>query len=161
MDLEIPPLNGIEATAKILEKSPETKVLIQTIFGDDDSILRAICAGASGYILKSDLPHGLFTALEELNEGGAPMSGAIASKVLKLMRTGVALPAQNDLEIPLTPREKELLKWLTDGLSYKMIADAAGISVQTVKTHLKNIYGKLQVKSVGEAVSKAIKDRLV
>jgi len=159
MDIGIKPIDGIEASKLILENYPDTKVLVQTIFEDDDKVFAAICAGASGYILKGYLPAALPGSIMELTTGGTPISPIIARKILRLFkdhfdRTGLA-DTYN-----LTKREKEILKCLVEGGTYKSIAHQCGIAFDTVKTHLKNIYEKLHVASMSGAVAKAIQENL-
>lgn len=159
MDIEMPGMTGIEATKIIKQQFPHISVLIQTVFSDDDSIFRAICAGASGYILKTTSPEEYIEALTDVHSGGAPMSPSIARRVLQLFKVNVQLPSTE--EYNLTEKEKIVLHQLTEGKSYKMIADELVISVETIKTHIKNIYAKLHVHSGPEAVAKAIQERIV
>ena len=159
MDIEMPGISGIEATKIIKKNLPQISVLIQTVFSDDDSIFQAICAGASGYILKSTSPEEYIEALKDVQSGGAPMTPTIASRVLQLFKTNVLPPSQDDYK--LTEKEKLVLQHLTAGKSYKMIAGEMAISVETIKTHIKNIYTKLHVHSAPEAVAKAIQERIV
>lgn len=159
MDIEMPGISGIEATKIIKINFPEIHVLIQTVFSDDDSIFRAICAGASGYILKNSSPYQYIEALKETHCGGAPMSPSIASKVLKLFKLNLQPSTQKDYQ--LTEKEKLVLQQLIEGKSYKMIANKLSISVETIKTHIKNIYSKLHVHSSTEAVAKAIQERII
>jgi DNA-binding NarL/FixJ family response regulator len=159
MDIEIAPLNGIDATKLILQNFPAIKILIQTVFEDDDKVFAAICSGASGYVLKSYLPASLEDSILEVARGGAPISASIASKILNLFKMHVPGAALHE-DYRLSKREKEILKWLVEGASYKMIADKCSISFETVKTHIKRIYEKLHVASMTEAVVKAINERL-
>ena len=160
MDIEMPGISGIEAVRIIKEKFPKIKILMETIFDENDKIFQSICNGAEGYILKNTPPAQILSAIKEVYEGGAPMTPNIASKVLKMFKNR---PPESGVleEFNLTDREKEILKCLVDGMSYKMIADACFISADTVNGHIKNIYKKLQVHSKSEAVVKAIKTRLV
>ena len=160
MDIDMPGLSGIEATSLIRAQNIEVPILIQTIFEEDDKVFKAICAGANGYILKQTSPVRLLECLKECVEGGSPMTPIIASKVLKLFREKHQWPAKNEA-LELTSREKEILTFLTEGLSYKMIGDKCIISYETVHSHIKKIYKKLHVNSVSEAVSKALKQGLV
>src|SRR5690606_18094934 len=128
-------------------------------FFDDDYIFNAICAGASGYILKSTSPTGYIEALKEVESGGSPMTPGIARRMLELFREKMQPTVPVDYQ--LTAREKEILQMLVAGKSYKMIAAASNIAIDTVKSHIRNIYAKLHVNSGTEAVSKAIKDRIV
>jgi DNA-binding NarL/FixJ family response regulator len=159
MDIRIKPLTGIESTRLILQHYPFAKILIQTVFEDDDYVFAAICAGASGYILKRHVKDSLAYFLKEITEGGVPMSPAIAQKILLLFRKHFPNRALHE-NYNLSKREKEILKYLVDGLSYKMIAAKCNISLETVKTHFKRIYEKLHVASMTEAVAKAIYERL-
>jgi DNA-binding NarL/FixJ family response regulator len=159
MDIEMPGMSGIEATAKVREAYPDKQVLIQTVFHDDTNIFRAICAGASGYILKVTPPGGYLSAISEVHNGGSPMTPGIARRVLELFKGNLQVP--DDQEYKLTDKEKVVLNHLVSGKSYKMIAEAMAISVDTVKTHMKNIYTKLHVHSNTEAVTKAIRHNIV
>lgn len=146
MDLNMPVADGLEGLKAIKNKYPHIKVLIQTAFDDSDKIFNSISNGASGYILKSDSPGKILQSIEEVYQGGAAMNPAIAQKVLDYF-----LPKSKDTS--LTQKENEVLKLLAEGNSYKMIADRLGISYSTVNTHIKHIYTKLHISSLGEAVS--------
>jgi len=159
MDIELPVVSGIEAVKLIREKYPDIKILMETIFEEDEKIFQSICNGAQGYILKNTPPEGILSSIREIHEGGAPMTPTVASKVLRLFKFNLA--GNTDDEYHLSSREKEILKCLVEGMSYKMIADTCFISADTVNGHIKNIYKKLQVHSKSEAVVKAIKGRLV
>jgi len=159
MDIEMPVINGIEAVKMIREKYTDVKILMETIFEEDDKIFQSICNGAQGYILKNTAPAAILNAIREIYEGGAPMTPTIASKVIRLFKTN--LSQYRDESYNLSSREKEILKCLVEGMSYKMIADTCFISADTVNGHIKNIYKKLQVHSKGEAVAKAIKGKIV
>lgn len=160
MDIDMPGVNGIEATALLRAQQIEIPILIQTIFEGDEKVFQAICAGANGYILKQTSPARLLECLKECVEGGSPMTPLIAAKVLKLFREKHNWPAKNEA-VDLSAREREILLFLTEGLSYKMISDKCFISYETVHSHIKKIYKKLHVNSVSEAVSKALKQGLV
>ena len=159
MDIEMPGLNGIEGVKLIKRKFPDMQVLMQTIFHDETNIFNAICAGASGYILKSTTPADYIEAIRDVYNGGSPMTGSIARKVLELFQKNVQPEIKPDYQ--LTPKEKEMLHFMVQGKSFKMIAEAAGISYETVRTHMKNIYAKLHVNSNTEAVSKVLKEKLL
>lgn len=159
MDINMPYVNGIEGLKIVKSEYPDIKVIMQTIFEDENLILEAICAGADGYIIKQNSPMKLLDGIVEVMEGGAPMTPSVAYKVLKLFK--VTLPKNVNNDIKLTPREKEVLKLLVEGYSYKMIADKCFVSYATVNKHISNIYKKLQVNSVAAAVSKALKEGLV
>ena len=162
MDIEMPGMSGIEAVRTIKKEFPQVQVLMQTVFEDDDRVFDSICAGASGYLLKNYLNTRLVDAIKELQYGGSPMSPSIARKVFNKMQQMAqyvvpeAVPDYN-----LTPREKEVLACIVDGLAYKMIADKLFISYETVRSHVKKIYEKLHVASLTEVVSKAMKERIV
>jgi DNA-binding NarL/FixJ family response regulator len=160
MDIGISPIDGIEATKLITKNYPEIKILVQTIFEDDEKVFAAICAGASGYVLKSYLPNALPASISELMEGGSPMSPTIARKILRLFRDHFH---KTDLveNYNLSKREKEILKYLVEGGSYKIVAEKCGIAFETVKTHIRNIYEKLHVASMSGAVAKAIRENLL
>ena len=162
MDIEMPGMNGIAAVKLIKQHFPKITVVMQTVFEDDEKIFAAICNGASGYLLKDTPPSRLMESILEAHQGGAPMSPSIAKKTLNLFQkflSPIADAKQEDYH--LTPREKEVLQWLIKGYSYKMIADACKISFDTVRSHIRNIYDKLHVASMTEAVAKAIKERII
>ena len=159
MDIEMPGMNGIDAVKIVKRQFPNVKIMMETIFDENDKIFQSICNGAEGYILKNTAPAQLLSAIKEIYEGGAPMTPIIASKMLKMFKKQSAENISE--EFNLSDREKEILKCLVEGMSYKMIADACFISTDTVNGHIKNIYKKLQVHSKGEAVAKAIKGRIV
>ena len=146
MDINMPGIDGIEGLKQIKEKYPAVKVLMQTAFDDSEKIFTSIRYGASGYILKNDKPEKLLQAIHEVYEGGAVMNPAIAKKVLDFFK-----PQQ--YKSNLSPKETEVLSFLAQGLSYKMIADKLGITYNTVNSYTKNIYSKLHVASLGEAIA--------
>lgn len=159
MDIEMPGINGIEAVGMIKEEYPGMKILMETIFDDDEKIFNSICAGAEGYILKHTSPAEIMEAIKEIHEGGSPMTPSIANRVLKMVKQRPETGSKESFD--LTDREKEILMCLVKGMSYKMVADACFISIETVNVHIKNIYRKLQVHSKSEAVAKAIKGKIV
>jgi DNA-binding NarL/FixJ family response regulator len=159
MDIEMPGIDGIEATGFISNNYPDIRILIQTVFEDDERIFAAVCAGASGYILKNNGLTKLLASVSEVYNGGSPMSPTVASRVLKLFQQFAPPPQRNDLH--LSPREKEILSMMVDGNDFHTIADKNFISYETVRTHVKKIYKKLHVASASEAVAKAIRQRLV
>ena len=156
MDIEMPGRSGIEATQIIKSRFPDIKVLIQTVFDDNDKIFNSLCAGASGYILKSDAPEKQMEAIKEVFNGGGPMSPAIAQKVFQFF-TGknVMLIKPEQADFDLSSREKEILSLMMEGEDYRSIADRAFISYETVRTHVKHIYKKLHVACRSEAILKA------
>jgi DNA-binding NarL/FixJ family response regulator len=159
MDIEMPVKGGIAATYEIVNQFPEIKVLIQTVFEDDDKIFSAICAGASGYILKSTTPARLVESIQEVYYGGSPMSPFIANRVLKLFQQFA--PKETETNYLLSNREKDVLLLMIEGEAFATIAEKLFISYETVRTHVKRIYKKLHVASASEAVAKAIRQRLV
>ena len=134
---------------------------MQTSFEDDDKVFAAICAGASGYILKNTLPNRILESIVEVYQGGSPMSPTVARKVLGFLQQPPPIVAKEIPNNNLSNREKEVLGCLVKGMSYKMIADHCHISYETVRSHMKNIYEKLHVVSMTEAVAKAINQGLV
>ncbi len=159
MDINMPYVDGIEGLKLVKAAFPRIKVIMQTIFEDENKILEAICGGADGYIIKQKSPMKLLDGIQEVMNGGAPMTPSVASKVLKLLHSNNNRPAESRIE--LTNREQEILGLLVEGYSYKMIADKCFVTYATVNKHISNIYEKLQVHSVGAAVSKALKEGLV
>ena len=161
MDIEMPGLNGIELTGLIVEAFPEVKILIQTVFNDSEKIFQALCAGASGYILKNDPPHKYLEAINEVYNGGAPISPAVAKRMLGFFANkNVILVSPGNTDFQLSEREKEILHLMVEGHHYKSIADKSFISYETVRTHVKHIYKKLHVASRSEAIRKAIQQGL-
>lgn len=163
MDIEMNGMNGIEATSRIVRDYPAIKILIQTAFEDDDKVFRAICAGASGYVLKNIAPGKLLEAITEVYQGGAPMSPSVAHKVLYLFQK-FAPPVRNqptDEGSQLSKREQEILALMVEGNNLHVIAEKLFISYETVRTHVKNIYKKLHVASSSEAIIKAFKYKLI
>ena len=159
MDIEMPGMDGIEAVRMLRPQFPGIKILMETIFEDDEKVFLSICNGAEGYILKNTPPSRILEAIKEIHEGGAPMTPSIASKVLSMFKSGTSFT--RDESYNLTDREMEVFKYLVDGMSYKAIADKCFVSLETISSHVKNIYKKLQVHSKSEAVSKAIKGKIV
>ena len=160
MDIEMPGLDGIEATRAIHATSPDINIVILTVFDEEDKIFRALCAGAVGYVLKNTTPDRLISAIEDAHAGGAPLSPSIARKAVRFFQQ-LPPPKTAGTDYTLTNREHETLRYLVEGLSYKMIADRMGISYETVRTYMKHIYEKLHVVSMTEAVAKALREGLV
>ena len=159
MDINMPGMSGIEAVQFIKETSPHIQILMQTVFDDNDKIFAAICAGASGYMLKKTTPQNMVDAIRETFLGGAPMTASVAVKVLQMFRVN-SIGEKKEF-IDLSEREKEILTLLVKGSSYKTIAFTCFISIDTVKTHVRHIYEKLHVHSKSEAVVKAINQKLI
>ena len=157
-DIGLPGMSGIEGIRILKERYPDLKLVALTIYEDDDRIFEALCAGASGYLLKTTPPARLLECLQDVNSGGAPMSPEVASRVIRLFRD---IRPPDLSEHHLTPHETRLLKLLAEGHSYKTAAAQLGSSVNTVAFHMKSIYTKLQVHSKSEAVAKAFRSRLV
>lgn len=158
MDIQMPGINGIEAVRILRQKYPGLKILMQTIFEDSEKIFQSILAGSSGYILKNTSSSRILDFIKETYLGGAPMSPTVATKVLKMISQQYQAATVN---FNLTEREKEILSCLVKGMSYKLIASACFISIDTVRGHIRNIYEKLHVHSKTEAVVTAIKSNIV
>lgn len=158
MDIDLPGMNGIEAVKQIRLFNQQVQIIMLTVFDDNRHVLDAICAGASGYLLKKYISDYLIESITQVLQGEAPMSPGIARMVIQGMQE---LPKPIADKYKLTNREKEILSILSKGNSYKLIAADLSISIDTVRTHIKNIYEKLQVHTQTEAVSKAVNERLV
>lgn len=157
LDIELKGMSGIEGILKFKEIIPSTDIIIITIYDDDENIFNSICNGASGYLLKNSSPEKIVLSIDEVVNGGAPMNGEVAKKILKMFSK--FKPSQNNYS--LTEREKEILGLLVDGLTKKKISEKIYLSYHTVDTHVKNIYLKLHVNSRGLAVAKSIKEKLI
>ncbi len=153
MDIELPGMNGIQGTRIIKDKSPSTEVIMVTVYEDNEQVYDALKAGASGYITKSSNHLELLSALEEISKGGAPMSSKIARMVIDNFHINP--------NSPLTKRETEILQLISEGKTYTQISEQLFISKETSKTHIKNIYSKLQVNSKSEALARAAQDKLI
>jgi DNA-binding NarL/FixJ family response regulator len=160
MDLQMPEMNGIEATAEVKKLFPQIKVLILTMYDDDEYLFKAIMAGASGYLLKEDDSTQVFQSIMNTMSGGAAMSPAIALQTLNLVRNPFQ-SGYNKEAFELTARELELLEQLKNGLTYEKIGSNLNISYHTVRKHIENIYRKLQVNNKVEALKKASENRLI
>ena len=159
MDISMPERNGIDAVHELHRSHPEIQVLMLTVFEDEERIFQALCAGASGYLLKNMPPAQLLESIREVRDGGAPMSPPIARKTLRLLQQYGGIPDSSAYD--LTHRETEVLAQLARGFSTKMIAAELGIGYETVRSHLKAIYDKLHVASMTEAVAKALREHLI
>ncbi len=157
MDIDMPKMNGIEALKEIRKTDSEALVLMLTVFDDEDRIFESIQSGANGFLLKESKPKKIIDAIRDVVDGGAPMTGSVARKVLN--QFNVIKPKEETID--LSKREKEILSFLVNGMSYKMIASACAISYHTVNAHIRKIYDKLHVSSATEAVAKAMKNRLI
>lgn len=158
MDIQMPNVDGLEGVKLIKRNQPQVKVIMQTVFEDDDKVFEAILSGASGYLLKKAHSAKILEAIDDAMDGGSPMTPSIATKVLGYFRSQ---STSISTDYQLTEKEKVILTLLVEGLSYKMIADRCDVSYHTVNTHIKRIYEKLHVHSACEAVSKAIQEKIV
>lgn len=158
-DIDMPHVDGLQGLYLLKHHFPAVHALMLTVFDDNDKVFNAVCLGADGYLLKNTGPQQLIAAIRELFDGGAPMTPSIARKVLKLYtKTGFKPPAAS---YDLTDKERGVLTHLVEGLSYKMVAAEMGVSINTIRTHVTNIYAKLQVHSASEAIVKAIREQIV
>jgi DNA-binding NarL/FixJ family response regulator len=157
-DIGLPGMSGIEGIRILKERYPDLLLLMLTVYDDDERIFDALCAGASGYLLKKTAPVRLLEGLRDSVSGGSPMSPEVARRVIVLFRD-IRPPDRSDYE--LTPHELRLLKLLVEGHNYKTAAAELKVSINTISFHMKHIYEKLQVHSKSEAVAKALRDRLV
>lgn len=160
LDVQLPGQNGLEAVKEIRRISPATRVLMLTVFQDDEKIFKAICGGACGYLLKTAPSSAIVQSIREAIAGGAPMTPRIAKSVLKMFAK-LGGNGKDNAEYGLTPREKEVVQLMADGLVTKQIAERLSLSYRTADTHLKNIYTKLHVHTRGEAINKVLKEGLV
>ena len=156
MDINLPGKTGIQAVMEIKEARPQTLIIMYTMFEDDENLFGSLCAGANGYILKKTSPFILFEAINDVIEGGAPMSPVIARRVLQSFEI-----KSSGQQYHLSTREKEILQLLIKGYSIKAIASELKISFDTVRTHLKNIYHKLHVNCGKEAIAKVLRERII
>lgn len=161
MDIEMPEMDGIAGTEIISQKYPQIKIIMLTVFDDEDKIFRSIQAGAKGYLLKDEPPAKIHEGILMIMEGGAPMSPTIAAKSLELLRNPRLAELSPVEEIRLSSRQIDVLEQLSNGLGYKEIAENLFISPATVRKHLENIYEKLHVHNKLEAVMKAQKQRII
>jgi DNA-binding NarL/FixJ family response regulator len=153
MDVDLPGMSGIEATRRIKQELPKTDIIMITVFENSRTVFEALCAGATGYLTKNANPQELLQAIDQVAQGGAPMSAKIARLVVESF--------QKNPVSPLTERETEILSLMSKGKSYSNIAEAIDISKETVRYHIKNIYSKLQVNSKADAIEKANKEKLI
>ena len=158
LDIHLPGMSGVEGVSVVKERFPETKVLMLTVFEDEDKLFASIRNGASGYLLKKTPPAQIAEAVRQARDGGSPLSPEVARRMVDHFRRSAA-PARP--ESSLTDQERELLKRLAEGHSYQACADLLGISINTVRDHVRRVYEKLQVHSKSEAVSTALRRRLI
>lgn len=162
MDIEMPVMNGISAAAQVSERFPEIKIIMLTVFDDEDKIFKAIKSGASGYLLKDESVERIVESIDMVLNGGAPMSATIASKTLKLLKQSSDIIQEDSKEdFKLSKREVEVLELLKKGFDYNQIAEKLFISPFTVRKHIENIYKKLQVNNKMQAVQKASSSRII
>jgi DNA-binding NarL/FixJ family response regulator len=162
MDIEMPQMNGIDATYQVKQKYPQIKIIMLTVFDNDENIFKSIKAGADGYFLKEVNPQELYNGIHETLNGGAAMTPSIALKTLKLLREPVSFDdGQVAEEVTLTAREIEVLEQLSKGLKYNAIAENLFLSAGTIRKHVENIYNKLQVHNKLEAIQKARNNKLI
>jgi DNA-binding NarL/FixJ family response regulator len=154
MDINLGGMDGVECVRQLTPLMPESQVLMLTVFEDTEQIFRALAAGASGYLLKRLSPKKLLEAIQEVRDGGSPMSAPIARKVVQSFK---AVPARGDESVDLSPRERSVLDGLAEGLAYKQIADQLGVSIHTVRNYIRRIYEKLHVCTRTEAVAKFLR----
>lgn len=157
-DIGLPRMSGIEGVRRLKALRPDARIVMLTVYDDNDHVFEAICAGASGYLLKDTPPERLLEAIRELHGGGAPMTPGIARKVLEMFQR---VPAPRDDARRLSPREQEVLQLLSEGHSYKTAADALALGMDTIRYHVRHIYEKLHVHSKSEAVLKALRTGLI
>jgi DNA-binding NarL/FixJ family response regulator len=158
LDINLPGLSGIEAIPIFKQHQPELKIIMLTIFEDDQHIFEAIQNGADGYILKKSSPHKILDAIQQVYEGGGALTPIVAKQVMEFLKPPAT---KRESKVMLTQREKEILVLITDGMTNEAMAEQLFISPQTVRNHIKNIYDKLQVHSRAQVVVKAIKENLV
>ncbi len=157
LDLGLPGVSGFEVIEQFRARNPATRVLVLTVFEDEQKIFRAVCVGAAGYLLKSASLSDIARAIQDVHAGGAPMTPRVARKVLERFAQANA-PAR---DISLSPRERQILELMIEGQLNKQIADRLSVSIHTVDFHLRSIYAKLEVNSRSEAVAKALKERII
>ncbi len=161
LDVGLPGMDGLTALEKIRELSPESRVVILTVFDDSDKIFKAVCSGANGYLLKTASTDDVITAVQQAAEGGAPMGAEVAERVLTLFANLAKTKRAQADDYGLSPREKEVLHKMAEGLVTKQIASALNVSGHTVTNHIRSIYAKLHVNTNTGAVAKAIREGLV
>jgi len=159
-DMQMPRMNGIEGTRRLKAAFPSVRILMLTVYEDPPTILRAICAGADGYLLKHSAVDDILAQVQAVADGGAPLTPGVAATVLDVVRA-MPQPRSAPSDLDLSNREHEVLTCLVDGMSYKEVGAALFISIDTVRSHIRHLYRKLRVHSVAEAVSRALREGLV
>jgi DNA-binding NarL/FixJ family response regulator len=155
MDINLPGINGVECVRRLKDQCPDTQFIMLTVYEDTDNIFNALAAGATGYLLKRSTKAELLQAIRDVMKGGSPMTTHIARKVVQSFQKPPARPPEPDFE--LSPREREVLDLLAQGFLYKEIAEKLGVTYETVHTHIRRIYEKLQVRTRTEAVAKFLR----
>lgn len=161
MDLGLPGMSGIDGIRELTRRAPEVRVIVLTVHEEDEKVFAAICAGASGYLLKTSSSEAILDAVREVQNGAAPINSYIARKLLDRFAELAAPPDAGHGSYGLTPRERDILQLMVDGLIMKQIAARLGVSYHTIDTHIRNIYGKLHVSSRSSAVAKALREGLL
>lgn len=161
MDIELPKIDGIEATARLIATWPDVDVVMLTSFEDPQRILGAICAGASGYLLKKTEAAEVLEEVRAIVQGGSPLTPSVARSILNVLRSGAPAPTAHEGRWDLTEREMDVLRGLVQGHAYKEVAADLHVSLDTIRTHVRNIYQKMQVHSVSQAVARAIRAGIV
>ena len=161
LDVGLPGMDGLAALERIRQRSPQSRVVILTVFNDSDKIFKAVCSGANGYLLKTASTDAVVTAVRQAAEGGAPMGAEVAERVLTLFASLAKTKRTQAEDYGISPREKEVLEQMAEGLVTKQIATALDVSVHTVTNHIRSIYAKLHVNTNTGAVAKAIREGLV
>jgi DNA-binding NarL/FixJ family response regulator len=159
LDVGLPGMSGIEGIARLRQLAPRMAIVILTVFEEDDKIFRAICAGASGYLLKTSSVEDIASAIRSAAAGGSPINPHIARRVLEMLSSKASEPPQRDYG--LTPREQEILQLLVQGHTIKEVAAQLGISFYTADEYIRSVYEKLQVRSRGSAIAKAVHEGIV
>lgn len=157
LDIGLPGKDGISIIPELRKLTPSSKIIIITVYDDDENVFNAICAGASGYLLKDQSPEDIINSIDEVLNGGASVNPHIAKRVLNMFRD----QNKSDSDYGLSEREKEILRLLVEGLSKKQISGKIFLSHHTIDSHIRNIYAKLEVHSKGSAISKAIREKLI
>lgn len=157
LDIGLPGKDGISIIPELRKLTPSSKIIIITVYDDDENVFNAICAGASGYLLKDQSPGDIINSIDEVLNGGASVNPHIAKRVLNMFRD----QNKSATDYGLSEREKEILSLLVEGLSKKLIAEKIFLSPHTIDSHIRNIYAKLEVHSKGSAISKAIREKLI
>lgn len=161
MDVELPGFSGIEATRRLKRVLPELAIVMLTVFEEPATVIEAICAGADGYLLKKSSATELVAGIRQVAAGGSPLTAGVARSLLEVVRGMSEAASAAPSRLDLSPREQEVLRALVNGQSYKQVAATLDISIDTVRGHIRRLYKKLQVHSVAEAVTRAIRERLV